>query len=42
MVVTFLGVGFNALAAYGLIFGAFGLPALGLQGAGIAAALTNL
>jgi multidrug resistance protein, MATE family len=42
MVVSFLGVGFNALAAYGLIFGAFGLPALGLQGAGIAAALTNL
>jgi MATE family multidrug resistance protein len=42
MVVTFLGVGFNALAAYGLIFGAFGLPALGLQGAGIAATLTNL
>ena len=42
MVVTFLGIGFNALAAYGLIFGTFGLPALGLQGAGIATALTNL
>ncbi|MGH6897914.1 MAG: MATE family efflux transporter [Geminicoccaceae bacterium] len=42
MVVMFLGVGFNALADYGLIFGAFGLPALGLQGAGIATALTNL
>ena len=41
MVVTFLAVGFNALADYGLIFGAFGLPALGLQGAGIATALTN-
>jgi len=42
MVVMFAGVGFNALADYGLIFGAFGLPALGLQGAGIATALTNL
>jgi MATE family multidrug resistance protein len=42
MVVMFLGVGFNALADYGLIFGAFGLPALGLRGAGIATALTNL
>jgi MATE family multidrug resistance protein len=41
MVVMLLGVGFNALGAYALIFGAFGLPALGLQGAGIAAALTN-
>jgi multidrug resistance protein, MATE family len=42
MVVMFLGVGFNALADYGLIFGAFGLPALGLPGAGIATSLTNL
>jgi multidrug resistance protein, MATE family len=42
MVATFLAIAFNALAAYGLIFGAFGLPALGLQGAGIAAALTNV
>jgi len=42
MVVTFLAIGFNALADYGLIFGTFGLPALGLQGAGIATALTNL
>jgi MATE family multidrug resistance protein len=41
MVVTFLAIGFNALADYGLIFGAFGLPALGLQGAGVATALTN-
>jgi MATE family multidrug resistance protein len=41
MVVTFFAVGFNALADYGLIFGAFGLPALGLRGAGIATALTN-
>ena len=42
MVVTFLAIAFNALAGYGLIFGAFGLPALGLRGAGIAAALTNV
>ena len=42
MVVMFLGVGINALADYGLIFGAFGFPALGLQGAGIATSLTNL
>jgi hypothetical protein len=41
MVVMFFAVGFNALADYGLIFGAFGLPALGLRGAGIATALTN-
>lgn len=41
MVVTFLAIGFNALADYGLIFGAFGLPVLGLQGAGVATALTN-
>jgi MATE family multidrug resistance protein len=41
MVVTFLAIGFNALADYGLIFGAFGLPALGLRGAGLATALTN-
>ena len=42
MVVTLVCVGFNAVAGYGLIFGAFGLPALGLRGAGIAAALTNV
>ncbi|HEX6113770.1 MAG TPA: MATE family efflux transporter [Geminicoccaceae bacterium] len=41
MVVTFVAVAFNALADYGLIFGAFGLPALGLRGAGVATAMTN-
>ena len=42
MVIMFIGVGFNVIADYGLIFGAFGLPALGLVGAGIATALTNV
>lgn len=42
MVVMLLGVAFNVLGDYALIFGAFGLPALGLRGAGIATALTNL
>lgn len=36
------GVIFNALINYGLIFGHFGLPALGLVGAGIGSSLTNL
>jgi MATE family multidrug resistance protein len=42
MVIMLIGVSFNAIAAYGLIFGRLGLPALGLWGAGIAAALTNV
>jgi MATE family multidrug resistance protein len=42
MVIMLVGVTFNAIAAYGLIFGRWGLPVLGLQGAGIAAALTNV
>jgi multidrug resistance protein, MATE family len=42
MVIMLIGVTFNAIAAYGLIFGRLGLPALGLRGAGIAAALTNV
>jgi multidrug resistance protein, MATE family len=41
MVIMLIGVLFNAVAAYGLIFGRLGLPALELRGAGIAAALTN-
>jgi MATE family multidrug resistance protein len=41
MVIMLIGVSFNAIAAYGLIFGRLGLPALGLRGAGIAATLTN-
>lgn len=36
------GIVVNAGLAYGLIFGRFGLPQLGLTGAGIASAVTNL
>ncbi|HSH99395.1 MAG TPA: MATE family efflux transporter [Reyranella sp.] len=42
LLVAVAGVAFNALAAGGLIFGLWGLPALGLAGAGLATALTNL
>jgi len=42
MIVMFAGIIFNAAADYALIFGAFGLPALGLLGAGIATAATNI
>jgi MATE family multidrug resistance protein len=38
---TVWGVLFNALAVYALVFGAFGFPALGLRGAGIASAFTH-
>ena len=41
MVIMLIGVSFNAIAGYALIFGRLGMPALGLPGAGIAAALTN-
>ncbi len=41
MVVSIIGILFNALADYALIFGAFGMPKLGLLGAGIATALTE-
>ncbi len=40
-VVLLLGVGFNALSNYGLMFGNFGLPALGLVGAGISSSLVQ-
>jgi MATE family multidrug resistance protein len=36
------GVACNALVNYGLIFGHFGLPALGLTGAGIGTTCTNI
>lgn len=41
MVMSIIGILFNALANYALIFGAFGFPALGLLGAGIATSLTE-
>ena len=41
MVIMLIGVACNAIAGYALIFGRLGMPALGLLGAGIAAALTN-
>jgi len=41
-VIALLAVGFNALAAWSLIFGHFGLPQLGLYGAGIATSLSSL
>ncbi len=42
MVVMLIAVVFNAIADYALIFGAFGMPALGLVGAGVATAISNV
>ncbi|MES2294726.1 MAG: MATE family efflux transporter [Pseudomonadota bacterium] len=42
MVVMGLAILFNALGDYSLIFGHFGLPRLGLAGAGLASASSNL
>lgn len=42
LVVGLGGVACNALINYALIFGEFGMPALGLTGAGIGTSLTNL
>lgn len=39
---TAVAIGVNAVVGYGLVFGAFGLPALGLAGAGIAGSLSSL
>ena len=41
MVVGILGNVFNATFAYGMIYGRFGLPALGVRGAGYATAITE-
>lgn len=41
-VIALLAVSFNALAAWSLIFGHFGLPQLGLYGAGIATTLSSI
>jgi len=40
LTVTAMGIGVNALANYALIFGHFGLPELGLVGAGMASLLS--
>ena len=40
--ISVLSVFFNAILNYGLIFGHFGLPQLGLLGAGIGSSLTSL
>ncbi len=42
LVVTVLAIGLNALANYVLMFGAFGFPALGLDGAGISTAVVDI
>ena len=39
MIITTAAVGLNALLSYGLVFGAFGLPALGVSGAGWATSI---
>ncbi len=41
LVVAILGIGINGLADYALMFGHFGLPALGLAGAGYATAIVS-
>ena len=42
LIVTLVAIGANALFDWVLIFGAFGLPALGIAGAGLASTLSNL
>src|SRR5690606_27080988 len=41
MVLMIFAVGLNALLVYSLTFGAFGLPALGIAGAGLGSVLAN-
>src|SRR5690606_24718421 len=41
-VVVVIGVGFNALANWCLMFGALGFPALGLPGSGLATTLSSI
>lgn len=42
LLVALITVGFNALICWALIFGHFGLPAMGLEGAGLGSALSAL
>lgn len=41
LLIAMMAIVFNALAAWSLIYGHFGLPALGLRGAGIATSLSS-
>ncbi len=41
LLIAMMAIAFNALAAWSLIFGHFGLPALGLRGAGIATTMSS-
>lgn len=41
MIAGLVGVAFNALANYALVFGNFGLPALGIVGSGVATTLSQ-
>ena len=41
LLIAVMAIAFNALAAWSLIFGHFGLPALGLRGAGIATTMSS-
>lgn len=42
LVIVFAAVVFNALANWGLVFGNFGLPAMGVAGSGVATSLSNI
>jgi multidrug resistance protein, MATE family len=42
LLIGFLAVGFNAIANWGLVFGRFGLPELGISGSGLATSLSTL
>jgi multidrug resistance protein, MATE family len=42
LLISLAGIIFNAVLNYGLIFGAFGLPRLGLVGAGIGSSITQM
>lgn len=41
-IITGAGIGINSLANYALVFGNFGFPAMGLEGAAIATLITSL
>lgn len=41
LLIAMMAIAFNALAAWSLIYGHFGLPAMGLRGAGIATSLSS-